>query len=59
MNSLSVGLVQQRCSENRAENIEKSIRGIREAHNRGARLIVLQELHCGPLLLPDRGYPLL
>ncbi|MGD9947170.1 MAG: carbon-nitrogen hydrolase [Desulfobulbus sp.] len=47
MNSLCVGLVQQRCSDNRSENIEKSMQGIREAHARGAQLIVLQELHCG------------
>ncbi|MDD2465443.1 MAG: carbon-nitrogen hydrolase [Desulfobulbus sp.] len=47
MNSLRVGLVQQRCGQNRSENIEKSIQGIREAHAQGARLIVLQELHCG------------
>jgi len=48
MSSLHVGLVQQSCSHNRFENIEKSIQGIRQAHSRGARLIVLQELHCGP-----------
>ncbi len=48
MSSLHVGLVQQRCSVDRAENIEKSMQGIRQAHSRGAQLIVLQELHCGP-----------
>ena len=45
---LRVGLVQQTCSDNRQENIAKSIQGIREAKARGARLAVLQELHCGP-----------
>jgi N-carbamoylputrescine amidase len=39
--------VQQRCTEHRQENIDKSSKGIREAANRGARLVVLQELHCG------------
>jgi len=48
MNSPFVGLVQQSCTENRSANIAKSLQGIREAHSRGARLIVLQELHCGP-----------
>ncbi|WP_432822438.1 carbon-nitrogen hydrolase [Trichloromonas sp.] len=47
MKLLNVGLVQQGCSDNREENIAKSIRGIREAAARGAGLVVLQELHCG------------
>jgi N-carbamoylputrescine amidase len=48
MNTLRVGLVQQRCTDNRQENITASIAGIREAASQGARLVVLQELHCGP-----------
>lgn len=48
MNSLRVGLVQQRCSDNRTENIEKSIQSIRDAAAQGSQLVVLQELHCGP-----------
>ena len=48
MTNLRVGLVQQRCTTDRQENIEKSIAGLREAAARGARLAVLQELHCGP-----------
>lgn len=48
MTTLRVGLVQQRCTDNRQENIDKSIQGIREAAARGARLAVLQELHCSP-----------
>jgi N-carbamoylputrescine amidase len=47
MNITRAGLVQQRCTDNRQENIETSIRGIREAAAQGARLIALQELHCG------------
>jgi len=46
MNTLRVGLVQQRCTGNRQENIAKSIQGIREAAALGARLAVLSELHC-------------
>ncbi len=46
MNTITVGLVQQRCTDNRQENINTSINGIREAAAQGARLVVLQELHC-------------
>ncbi|MBM9616808.1 carbon-nitrogen hydrolase [Desulfobulbus rhabdoformis] len=45
---MTVGLVQQRCSNDRAVNLEKSDQGIREAKQKGAQLVVLQELHCGP-----------
>ena len=48
MNIIRAGLVQHRCTDNRQDNIETSIRGIREAAAQGARLAVLQELHCGP-----------
>ncbi len=43
--SLTVGLVQQTCSDNRQENIDRSIAGIRQATAQGAGLVVLQELH--------------
>ena len=46
MNTIRVGLVQQRCTQSREENIAASIRGIREAAGQGALLVVLQELHC-------------
>ena len=45
MPPLIVGLIQQNCSVDRKENVEKSLAGIRSAAARGARLIVLQELH--------------
>ena len=44
---LKAGLVQQSCSENREENIQKSIIGIKELAAKGAELVVLQELHTG------------
>jgi N-carbamoylputrescine amidase len=47
MKTLTVGLVQQRCEDNRQANIERSIAGIRAAARRGAELVVLQELHAG------------
>src|SRR5690348_2379820 len=46
--SLKVGLVQQRCTDDRAANLKESIKGIREAAKQGARLVLLQELHTGP-----------
>ena len=45
MQPLIVGLIQQSCSVDREANIEKSLDGIRHAAVRGARLVVLQELH--------------
>ncbi|MGQ0502679.1 MAG: carbon-nitrogen hydrolase [Panacagrimonas sp.] len=42
---LRVGLVQQACVESRAHNLAASEAGIREAAQRGARLVLLQELH--------------
>ncbi len=44
---MKIGLVQQTCSNNKQENIEKSIAGIADCAARGAELVVLQELHCG------------
>ncbi len=44
---LTVGLVQQPCSEDREANLAASIEGIRDAAGRGARLVLLQELHTG------------
>ncbi|HYQ92107.1 MAG TPA: carbon-nitrogen hydrolase [Candidatus Competibacteraceae bacterium] len=45
---LSVGLIQQSCTNDRATNLAASITGIREAAARGAQLVLLQELHSGP-----------
>jgi len=45
MSKLTVGLVQQSCSDNRTANIEKSIAGIRRCAEQGVKLVVLQELH--------------
>jgi len=45
--NLTVGLVQQRCVEDREANLARSEDGVREAASRGAELVVLQELHAG------------
>ena len=42
---LRVGLVQQLCSDDRADNLRSSEAGIRDAAARGAQLVMLQELH--------------
>ncbi len=45
---IKVGLVQQSCSGDRHQNIQKSLEGIASCTAAGAQLVVLQELHCGP-----------
>ncbi|KZN62985.1 carbon-nitrogen hydrolase [Pseudoalteromonas luteoviolacea] len=44
-NNLKVALIQHSNSGNLEENFEKSITGIKEAAQQGAKLVVLQELH--------------
>lgn len=45
---LRIGLVQQACTGDREHNLGLSAAGIREAAAKGARLVMLQELHAGP-----------
>lgn len=42
---MKIGIVQQKCFENRSASIEMSENGIRKAAAKGARLVVLSELH--------------
>jgi len=42
---LSVALVQHACTPARDDNLQRSIRGIRQGAKQGAQLILLQELH--------------
>src|SRR5512145_2660685 len=42
--SVSLGLVQMRCSTDPEENLEKAIAGVREAAAKGAQIVCLQEL---------------
>lgn len=44
--TLIVAMVQQACGVDREQNLELSLRFVREAAARGAKLVVLQELHC-------------
>ena len=43
-NSVTLGLVQMRCTPDPAANMAKAVKGVREAAGRGARIICLQEL---------------
>ncbi len=43
---MKVGLVQQACGEQRACNLENTLAGVYQAAAQGARLVLLQELHC-------------
>lgn len=45
--TFKVALVQHACTEDRAQNLAASVAGVREAHARGARLVLLPELHTG------------
>jgi len=45
---LPVGVVQQSCGKDRDENLKNSMKGIRDAAQNGAKLVLLQELHTGP-----------
>jgi len=45
MRTLPIGLVQHACGTDRRANLARSIAGIRATAGRGARLVVLQELH--------------
>ncbi|MGY5354073.1 carbon-nitrogen hydrolase [Wenyingzhuangia sp. IMCC45467] len=47
MSKLNVGIVQQTCTTNKQDNIDKSIAGIKQCAKDGAELVVLQELHTG------------
>jgi N-carbamoylputrescine amidase len=45
--TLKIALVQQRCTDNREQNLARTISGVREAAKAGAQLVLLQELHTG------------
>jgi N-carbamoylputrescine amidase len=45
--TLNIGLIQQACGENRAQNLAATVSGIRAAAARGAQLVLLEELHTG------------
>lgn len=46
MKQLKVGIIQQSCGNDRTANVAKSMAMISDAASKGAKLVVLQELHC-------------
>lgn len=45
--TLRVAVIQQRCTDNAAQNLNHTIEKIRDAASQGAKLVLLQELHTG------------
>ena len=45
MNRIQVGIVQQTCTGNKTDNIDKSIKEIQKCASMAAEIVVLQELH--------------
>lgn len=45
---VTLGLVQQTCSDDREATFERTVSAVRDAARRGANIVVLQELHAGP-----------
>lgn len=45
--NMKIALIQHSCSENREENVEKAVKMIREAAEKGAQVICTQELFAG------------
>jgi N-carbamoylputrescine amidase len=54
--TLTVGVVQHACGDGREANLARSVAGVREAARRGARLVLLPELH-GLRYFPQREDP--
>jgi len=48
MKNLNVALIQQSCTDNRSDNIAKTVAMVRQGAAQGAELVILQELHTGP-----------
>jgi len=46
--TFQIGLVQQACGQDRRANLDRAIEGIRQAADRGAQIICLQELFASP-----------
>jgi N-carbamoylputrescine amidase len=47
MSTLKIGFVQQQCSTEKLDNVQKSLDGIAACAANGAQLVILQELHTG------------
>lgn len=56
MGNINIGLVQMSCTENKADNMDKAILKIREAAQRGARIVCLQELFTSLYFCDEEDY---
>jgi len=53
---VSVGLVQMQSASGKQENINKAVAGIREAAEKGAQIVCLQELFASPYFCLEENY---
>jgi len=56
MNKIKIGLVQMSCTADKAYNLSKAMEGIRNAHQKGARIICLQELFTSLYFCDEENY---
>ena len=56
MNKIKIGLIQMSCTADKAYNLSKAMEGIRNAHQKGARIICLQELFTSLYFCDEENY---
>jgi len=56
MSKIKIGLVQMSCTADKAGNLSKAIGGIRDAHQKGAQIICLQELFTSLYFCDEENY---
>lgn len=56
MSKINIGLVQMRCVADKATNLQHAIRGIRDAHQKGAQIVCLQELFTSLYFCDEEDY---
>ncbi len=56
MRKINIGLVQMSCTANKVENLEKAITKVREAAQKGAQIVCLQELFTSLYFCDEEDY---
>lgn len=56
MSKIKIGLVQMSCTADKAGNLSRALSGIREAHQKGAQIICLQELFTSLYFCDEENY---
>src|ERR1700726_1967737 len=54
--TVTIGLIQRKCSPDPAENLSKAMSGIREAASRGAQIVCLEELFRSPYFCREENH---